>query len=485
MKLTKRAQFLLDNLDLPAASGVETARWEHFQIEHFCYDGKFRIENKSRQVSWSFTASAEAVADAFLEGQSSFFVSINYNEAIEKIRYARQIENNLRLRLSGLPQLVVNNQLGLEYDNGARLISLPSKAPRGKARFNVYLDEFAHVQSDLDIYTASLPVVSKGGRVRIGSSPFGASGVFWEIFTETLQPYSGYSRKETPWWHTFGMCLNVKEAIKIAHTLPTDERVERFGNDRLKSIFQNVAIESFQQEFECSFTDKSTSLISFTEIRTVSSDNLICFKADCVNKNTTAAYEAIDELLKNHLEISFAAGLDIGRTRNTTELFLIGLTVDSLYPLRLMISLDNVDFDDQYDIVSYALSKLPIVKLFIDRNGLGMNLAEKLGKAFPYKAEGVLFSNASKALWATNAKMLISQHKTPLPTDRELAYQINSIKRIVTASKNLVFDTNKTEKHHADKFWAWALALAAAHEPTPKPIIQVIVSKYHPKPIFN
>ncbi len=150
-----------------------------------------------------------------------------------------------------------------------------------------------------------------------------------------------------------------------------------------------------------------------------------------------------------------------------------------------MISLDNVDFDDQYDIVSYALSKLPIVKLFIDRNGLGMNLAEKLGKAFPYKAEGVLFSNASKALWATNAKMLISQHKTPLPTDRELAYQINSIKRIVTASKNLVFDTNKTEKHHADKFWAWALALAAAHEPTPKPIIQVIVSKYHPKPIFN
>jgi len=485
MKLTKRAKFLIDNLDLPVASGVETARWEHFQIEHFCYDGKFRIENKSRQVSWSFTVSAEAVAEALLDGQSSFFVSINYNEAIEKIRYARAIEDNLRLRLSGLPKLVINNQLTLEYDNGARIMSLPSKAPRGKARFNVYLDEFAHVQSDSAIYTASLPVVSKGGRVRIGSSPFGASGVFWEIFTETLQPYSGYSRKETPWWHTFGMCNNVKEAIKIAPTLSTDERVERYGNERLVLIYNNVALTSFQQEFECSFTDITTSLISFSEIKLVSSEDLICFKGDCLGKNITAAFAAIDDLAKSHLEMSFTGGLDIGRTRNTSELFLIGLSTVNSYPLRLMISMDNVDFDDQYNVVSYALSKLPIVKLFIDRNGLGMNIAEKLAKNYPYKAIGVLFTNASKALWATNAKMLISQNKTPLPTDRELAYQINSIKRIVTSSKNLVFDTDRNEKHHADKFWAWALALSAAHEPVPKPTIEVMVTRYRPKLFYS
>ena len=58
--------------------------------------------------------------------------------------------------------------------------------------------------------------------------------------------------------------------------------------------------------------------------------------------------------------------------------------------------------------------------------------------------------------------MLVQQHKTPIPVDRDLAYQIHSIKKLVTASKNLVFDTDTNEKHHADKFWAWALALAAA-----------------------
>ena len=48
-----------------------------------------------------------------------------------------------------------------------------------------------------------------------------------------------------------------------------------------------------------------------------------------------------------------------------------------------------------------------------------------------------------------------------LPLDRELAYQIHSIKRKVTAAKNLTFDTERNEQHHADKFWAWALGIWA------------------------
>ena len=80
---------------------------------------------------------------------------------------------------------------------------------------------------------------------------------------------------------------------------------------------------------------------------------------------------------------------------------------------------------------------------------------------------GVDFTNATKTLWATDAKMLIQNRRTPLPVDREIAYQIHSIKRLVTASKNLVFDTERNEKHHADKFWAWALALHGGYQRPP------------------
>jgi phage FluMu gp28-like protein len=131
----------------------------------------------------------------------------------------------------------------------------------------------------------------------------------------------------------------------------------------------------------------------------------------------------------------------------------------------LAVTLDNVEFDDQEEVINYAMQKLPIIKLLIDRNGIGLNLAENAEKAWPGKCEGVDFTNTNKTLWATEAKMLIQKKKTPLPPDRDIAYQIHSIKKTITAARNNVFDTARNEKHHADKFWAWVLALWAAKSP--------------------
>jgi phage FluMu gp28-like protein len=94
---------------------------------------------------------------------------------------------------------------------------------------------------------------------------------------------------------------------------------------------------------------------------------------------------------------------------------------------------------------------------------------KNLSKRFPVKAEGVDFTNATKQLWATDSKMLFQQHKVPIPVDRELAYQIHSIKKMVSPSKNLIFDTARNEKHHADKFWGHSLGLAAAGADEPQP----------------
>ena len=131
--------------------------------------------------------------------------------------------------------------------------------------------------------------------------------------------------------------------------------------------------------------------------------------------------------------------------------------------MRLAISLDALEFADQELVIMSVLRKLPITKMYIDQTGIGRNLAENVAKSFGSKAEGVDFTMGTKTLWATDAKMLIQKGRTPLPVDRDLAYQIHSIKKIVTPTKNLVFDTTTNEKHHADKFWAWALMLSAAN----------------------
>jgi phage FluMu gp28-like protein len=465
--LTSRALFLTERLNLSAATGVEDARWERFQVAHLNDDSTFRIENKSRQIAWSWIIAAEAVAEALIDNRSSIFVSITLDEAKEKIRYARSVFENLEgVRL---PKIISDNQLLLEFDNGARLISHSSRPPRGKARMNVYLDEFAHVQHDRQIYTAALPVISKGGRLRIGSSPMGASGVFWEIDTQSMREYPGYTRRRTPWWEVEAFCVNVKEARTLAPPMLTGERVEMFGNDRIKAIYANMPLEDFQQEYEAEYVDETTAWISWEEIKQNHDAELLCAIGQMRGSEMSRVNSAIDQLKRwvaeKSVEMAFSGGMDIGRTRNTTELYLVGETTTKTYPLRLALTMDNTEFDDQLSVVMNVMANLPVKKLLIDQTGIGRNLAENAAKKFGQKVEGVDFTNATKALWAGNTKMVMQQRKAPIPIDREMAYQIHSIKKLITPSKNVVFDTERNEKHHADKFWALALAHSAALTP--------------------
>jgi len=462
VKLSKRAQFLVDNLDLPAASKVDDARWEHFQIAHLSDNGTLRIEDKSRQIAWSFTAAAEAVAEAVLEAAGTIFVSINLEEAMEKIRYAKDVLENLQI--SGLPKLVRDNALGLEFDNGARIMSLPSKPPRGKARMNVVIDEFAHVARDREIYRGALPIISKGGRLRIGSSPLGAAGVFWEIFEEKLQAYPGYRRKRTPWWEVQAFCTNVRLARKLAPTMETAARVEMFGNDRIKAIYANMLLEDFQQEYECDFVDESTAWIPWEVImrnqRAFEEANIVWWHARTVDQALDMIDEILEGIEKGLLEPALAGGIDVGRTRDLTEFIALGRTTTGQMPMRMMVSLAQVEYDDQQRCFEQLITRLPFFQVLVDRNGIGSQLAENLERTG--RAQGVNFTNETKRLWAVEAKLQAERTNVPMPALRDLGYQIHSIKKTVTAAKNIVFDTERNEKHHADKFWAWALAIWAA-----------------------
>lgn len=86
-----------------------------------------------------------------------------------------------------------------------------------------------------------------------------------------------------------------------------------------------------------------------------------------------------------------------------------------------------------------------------------MNLAENLSRDFP-QVVPENFTNESKERWATDFKILLQRRDVTLARDRELVGQIHSIKRRVLASGKASFDAERTNKGHADKFWAVALA---------------------------
>lgn len=466
MKLkTAKAEFAVEFIDLPLAAQADGAQWEPSQIEFLNNISRFGIDSKSRQISWSFTAAVDAIADSVTDpGWPHIFTSINLEEAQEKIRYAKNIW--LAVDEPSRPELVQESKTSLGFSNGSRLISHPCRPVRGKAGAKVYFDEMAHYPSgrDREMYTSALPATIKGsGYFRIGSSPLGASGLFWEIFTQELRRYPGYDghRRIIPWWHIRAFCKDVKTARLVASEMSTEERVYALGTQAIIEIFENMFLEDFQQEHECSWTDESISWISWDIIkRNQAVHDGVWFHAKSVDDVAQMIPQILAAIRRGEVESVLAGGLDIGRKKDLTELTLLGRGSSGRLPVRVCVSLDRVEYDDQQGCFLEIIQKLPITQILVDQNGIGAQLAENLSKTG--KAEGVTFTNASKELWAVQGRIEMERSNVPLPMDRGLAYQIHSIKKRITAAKNNVFDADRNEQHHADKTWALFLAIAAA-----------------------
>ena len=124
---------------------------------------------------------------------------------------------------------------------------------------------------------------------------------------------------------------------------------------------------------------------------------------------------------------------------------------------RLLRSYDQVPFAVQEGDLRQMLETLPVVRLSVDKSGIGMHLAENLSASFP-QVQSETFTNESKERLATNMKILLQHRDVVLPRDRGLVGQLHAIKRRVLPSGKVSFDAERTGKGHADRFWAVALA---------------------------
>jgi phage FluMu gp28-like protein len=262
------------------------------------------------------------------------------------------------------------------------------------------------------------------------------------------------------------MCRDVAEAIKMAGFWPTEERVRHFGSARLIEMFDNMPLEDFQQEYECSWVDESESWITWDEIKknqeSAQAGGLWHRHAKSVDQAMAMIEEVAAAAQTGQIEGVLAGGMDVGRKRDLTELQFVGRATTNQMPVRLSISLSNVAFDDQQAVVTKAVAMLPISTMLIDDTGLGMQIAENLHREHGTRVQGVTFTMANKELWAVELKVQMQRGRVPIPADRELSYQIHSIKKMTTAANNITYDSGRSEGHHADKFWALALAVWAA-----------------------
>ena len=425
-----------------------------YQVGHLRDRSKFRAREKARGVGFSFVCAAEALAKAHIrDDYTAIFVSMNLEEAVEKIRYANLLYETIPLKWR--KKKVVDNRTSIEFVDSAgrgrsRLISHPCKDPRGKHKADVYLDEFAHYgHKQRAIYVASVPIVSRGtGQLTIGSTPLAVGDLFHEIVRQERKKYPMFSRMSIPWWLCDALCTDVKTAEAEASAMDTDERVERFARPSLADIFRSLDVSEFQQEYELAFLDESQTYFPYDLIFGCTADEL----RPC---------EGVEKLLEA-TKGDLYAGFDVGRTRNTSELVVL-----ERKPKRLVYrygrSFDRSRFQEQEASLRKMLIRSRRFKrLCIDRHGIGMNLAENLRTEFRSRVEGVALIGQIKETLAVDLHIVFENEEVSIPRDRELISQVHSIKKTATDAGYSRYDTEKNEKHHADRFWALALAVHAA-----------------------
>lgn len=420
-------------------------RYEPYQLAFLDTNANFRATEKSRQVGYSFLFAGETLARAHLRNTyTAIFVSYNLADAKEKISYVQQMHEELPLSFQ--KKKTVDSKLEIGFvSNGSsgktsRIISNPSKAPRGK-NGDIYLDELAHCANDKEIYKGSTALVlRKNNQLTICSSPLGKRGTFWEIMRQEIKPYKMFWRQHVPWWICSQFCTDIKEASRMAPHMDTATRVAMFGTVKLKSQFESLPLEDFQQEFEVLYLDEATSYFPYELI------------IPCTEPTLEVSSEFEDVVPRGRL----TAGFDVGREKDLSVLSIFD-EYNGKKHCVLIRKYNRVRFGHQESDLKRAMDMLPIVRLSIDKSSVGMQLSENLSLEYPQVVRES-FSNASKEIWCTDFKIQMQRRSLVLPRERELIGEIHSIKKKLTPSGNVVFEAERTRSGHADTFWSMALA---------------------------
>lgn len=240
--------------------------------------------------------------------------------------------------------------------------------------------------------------------------------------------------------------------------MATEERVKAFGTKDIQDQCDSLLLEDFQQEFELAYCDESYSFFPYELILPSTSDELVL--AD----DFPSLAEPAGRLV---------AGFDVGRKRDLSELAIFE-EAGGKKECRLIRSYDRVPFAEQEADLRRMLALLPIARLSIDQNGLGMHLAENLRRDYPQVVPET-FTNESKEVWANDFKVLLQRKDVVLPKDRELVAQIHSVKRRLTPSGKPSFEVERDEvgRGHADRFWAVALACRKERGPLPGAVPEI------------
>lgn len=210
----------------------------------------YNIILKARQVGISTTVGAYIGTYIIFNPQSDIII-IAINEDV-----AKELVLKIKIFFEYLPKYVrpkilnPRNKESIELENGSRVKALTSTSKSGRsftASFLI-LDEAAFIERVDDLWTASYPTISNGGRAILLSTPNGTSNLFYDIWTAAENGDNEFTPTKIYWWQV-------------------PNRDEKWKQKALASLRYDQ--KKFDQEYSCNFESSSQSVISLAKINAI------------------------------------------------------------------------------------------------------------------------------------------------------------------------------------------------------------------------
>lgn len=374
---------------------------------------------KARQIGMSETVSILALLTALSRRRHDVFLaSLSLREAKELLRTVAKWIEVLRSAGLNIPVKKITATV-IEFSNSSRIVALPAKSIRGRSG-TIILDEFAFYVHDREVWKAVSPAAEarKDLRIILISTPWGASGVFYDIWSDKQGIYGDWSRHE----------IDVYQAA--AEGFPVDP----------EGLKQRNPSDIFEQEFCCKFQSDINQYFSHELLR-------------------RSLYDPDDFELVG----SLFAGIDLASRRDGSVFSPITIMGDARYlheTTLLKPPGEAKDYTEQEAQALEMLSEASFEGIAVDATGEGAQLGQNLRRIHKQLVKEVR-SGDWKTVYEDVPKIrkALEQGKLWIPTsDRRLISAFGKIERKESTNKTVKYEATRDKDGHGDEFSAALLA---------------------------
>ena len=406
-----------------------------YQRRYLTDHSRFKAGMWSRQTGKTFTTTLEAVLDV-LEAEAAGRIRRWTILSISRDRALDAMDAGVKLHLRAFGQAFEALDQLMNYDELAHIVRLPGgsyiravsampRTARGISE-NLILDEFAHHKDNRAIWKAAMPIISRPDlKVRVISTPNGVGDMFHQIMTDGLGGL--FSRH----------VVTIHDAV--ADGLPRDiEELRRAAG----------SAETWAQEYECQFLDSTASAwLTYELIAACQSDDA--------------------GVPEGYAGGPCYVGMDIAARGDLTVIAVLEAVGDVLW-CRELLALHATSFAAQLAELDRVMRQYRVIRAAIDQTGLGeMPVEDARRRHGSYRVEGVLFTPARKLDLAVALKGRMEDRRIRIPPGQAIVDDLRLVRAEVGPAGIPRLIAERQAGSHADRFWALALACAAAEDQAP------------------